>query len=436
VTRLALAIALGLGLAGCGAAPADAPAPTVVNREPNVPPDCYAKTGASNTCWTCHTDGVGPNTLQDAELQAQYDFSDAGLENHWTNGFVDRHAAVARISDADILRWVRQDNGAPVREVFGLDLAAGFDDDGFARDGSGWRAVRYQPFPGVGWPEHGSMGDLFVRLPDALRRSREVALRNLEILEAAIGGIGDLPATYTGSDVPVQALVFPPGVELLHTVRYLDPDAPGGMATRMKEVRWMRKDEAPDEWARLRAYEKEADEAEEGRPPEFRGDAREGFVNAFGWRMRGYIEDAHGALRGQTNDETKFCIGCHQGLGITVDSTFAFARKVPGRDGWRAQDLRGLIDRPEVGHTRGEIATYRERAGEPPPPDGDLATILLPPRATALALDKAYLTIVREQSFARGREARVTPSDAHRRLAPATAAADRTFRDARVHLRW
>jgi hypothetical protein len=423
---------LPLLLAACSA---ESPPPVAYapNPEPTVPSACYARTGASNTCWTCHADGVGPNTLQDAELQAQYDFSDAALENHWANAFEDRRAAIARISDEEILRWVREDNYGPLVAEFGLDLARGFDADGFARDGSGWRAVRYQPFPGVGWPERGSIGDVFVRLPRALRAH---AKENLEILAAAIGGIEDLPETYEGSDVAVEPLVYPAGTELLHSVRYLDPDAPGGMATRMKELRWMRKDEAPDAWARQRAYEREADEADEGRPPEFRGDARTGYVNAFGWRMRGFIEDARGALRPQTDEEHRFCIGCHQGLGVTVDNTFSLARKVPGADGWRPQDLRGLVDRPQVGHTTGEIATYRARAGEPPPRDGDLATILLPPRDTALALDKAYLLIVREQSFARGRDATIAPADAHRTLAPSTTAADTTYRDARLHLAW
>src|SRR6185436_19502079 len=73
-----------------------------------------------------------------------------------------------------------------------VDLDAGFDDDGFARDGSGWRAVRYKPFPGAFFPTNGSAGDVFIRLPEAFRQdesgasSRAAYMANLAIVEAAI----------------------------------------------------------------------------------------------------------------------------------------------------------------------------------------------------------------------------------------------------------
>ncbi len=38
-------------------------------------------------------------------------------------------------------------------------------------------------------------------------------------------------------------------------------------------------------------------------------------------------------------------MGCHCPIGVTVDTTFALARKVPGATGWRHQDLRGLQTR-------------------------------------------------------------------------------------------
>jgi hypothetical protein len=200
----------------------------------------------------------------------------------------------------------------------------------------------------------------------------------------------------------------------------------------------MRKEEAPDSWARLRAYEKESDEKEEGLPPRYRGDAFEGMVNRFGWRLQGFIEDDEGRLRLQTDEEHRFCMGCHQGIGVTVDSTFAFARKVPGEAGWRVQDLRALRDRPQVGHAGGEIATYLERAGRAALADGDLMTMLRPGREAALALDKAYLVIVREQGFTRGRDAIVTPaSNVHRRIDPdAPGAAETVLRDGRLHVAW
>jgi hypothetical protein len=155
-------------------------------------------------------------------------------------------------------------------------------------------------------------------------------------------------------------------------------------------------------------------------------------------------------------------MGCHGGLGVTVDSTFSFARKVPGADGWRAQDLRGLVDRPQIGHADGELATYVKRVGSVDEtrsndearaklaPGGvvdtqaiathDLATLLAPSRARALALDKAYYLVVREQSFTRGRDAVIAPATrVHRRIdvtETGLAAAGRFHPDGRLHLRW
>jgi hypothetical protein len=111
---------------------------------------------------------------------------------------------------------------------------------------------------------------------------------------------------------------------------------------------------------------------------------------------------------------------------------------VPGDAGWAIQDLRALRDRPQVGHAAGEIATYMERTGRAAPADGDLMSMLRPPRDAALALDKAYLVIVREQSFTRGRDATVEPAaNLHRRIDPdAPGAAETVRRDGRLHVRW
>ncbi|MBA3820626.1 MAG: hypothetical protein H0X17_17170 [Deltaproteobacteria bacterium] len=158
---------------------------------------------------------------------------------------------------------------------------------------------------------------------------------------------------------------------------------------------------------------------------------------------------------------------------MTIDQTFSFARKVPAGAGWRPQDLRGLVDRPQVGHRDPELVTYFERvqggdetrsneellarffprgvidvaqlrraaAGG----DRDLAWVLVPTRARALALDKAYLAIVREQSFTRGRDAMLAPATrVHRQITEAGtglqgdggAPAARVHRDGRLHLQW
>lgn len=490
-----------------------------VNLEAAVPPMCYTKTGgASNPCWVCHTRGQEPNALVDWDLQIEYSFSDAALTNYWSNLFEDRGAFIASVSDDEILRYVREDNYAPLRKALtgradypgyapDLDFTAGFDDQGFAKDQSGWRALRFHPFLGSFWPTNGSTDDAFIRLPDAFRRdvggapSREIYRINLAIVEAAIAGDGKvrevepvdervagmdldrdgvlqdgvirmvgLPEHYAGAaaDVAVVRGLYPEGVEFLHSVRYIDPDAPGLMARRMKELRYSRKTEDLDDWALLRAYELEAGDKEEGLLPTYRGSPMVGLRNDFGWQLQGFIEDAQGRLRLQTEEEHRFCMGCHSTVGATVDQTFAMARKVPGREGWRVQDLRGLQDRPQRDHEEPEILTYFRRVkgadefranGEmltrffpggtldetavrraAVGGDKDLAWLLAPSRERALALNKAYLAIVREQSFVRGRDAMIAPAtNVHRKIENGSTELERTglvFRDGQLQLSW
>ncbi len=508
---------------------AAATAGQVRNFEAAIPPMCYTRTGGtSNPCWTCHTAGVGRTNLDDSSLQEAYAFSDVALENHWTNLFQDRRAAITSVSDDEMLGYVRRDNYAPLVRAMAamptsytgyrpdLDLAGGFDEVGFARDGSGWRAVRFQPFLGAFLPTNGSTSDVFIRLPDAFRRtadgapSREVYRLNLSLVEAAISlqdyatkvidreiepvderllgfdldgdgrqragttRVRRLPPHYAGGAVTIAMVAqsYPQGTELLHSVRYLDPDAPTRMAARMKELRYMRKTQNPDDWGRQRAYDEEADDKAAGKLPVYQGDPEVGLLTPWGWQLQGYIEDRSGALRVQSEEEHRFCMGCHGHLGVTIDQTFSFARKVPGADGWRHQDLRGLQDRPQVGHSRPELATYFARVhggdetrsndellarffvdGVPTREieraavggDQDLAWALFPTRSRAIALDKAYLAIVREQSFARGRDAVLAPmTRVHARIAEAgtgltndaKAENARVHRDGRLHLEW
>ncbi|HEY5922567.1 MAG TPA: hypothetical protein VIV11_12890, partial [Kofleriaceae bacterium] len=460
--------------AACGEPRASAPpnplafararAGAVTNVEAAIPPMCYTATGgASNPCWVCHTRGQGRTMLDDGELQEAYAFSDVARVNQWTNLFVDRRPFMASVSDDEILRWVRTDNYVPLRAAMAalpasykgfrpdLDLVRGFDAQGFARDGSGWRAVRFQPFLGAFWPTNGSTSDSFIRLPAEFRTTPDVYRLNLSLVEAAIsvedygkkcvdrevepiderllgfdldadGTLGvttrirKLPLHYAGgaAKIAVVAQSYPHGTELLHSVRYLDPDAPTQMAARMKELRYMRKVENPDDWGRQRAYELEALEKAEGKLPVYQGDIEMGFFTPWGWQLQGYIEDARGALRVQTDEEHRFCMGCHGHIGVTIDQVFSFARKVPGADGWRPQDLRGLRDRPQVGHASPELVTYfsRVRGGDETRSndellarffpqgklderelrraavggDRDLAWALFPTRARALAL--------------------------------------------------
>jgi hypothetical protein len=383
-----------------------------------------------------------------------------------------------------------------------LDLSRGFDAHGFARDGSGWRAVRFQPFLGAFWPTNGSTSDVFVRLPAAFRTTPDLYRANLALVEAVIsvdnraskrvdrdiepidehllgfdldgdGSMGvatrirSLPSRYAGdaAGIAVVAQSYPLGTELLHSVRYVDPDAPTRMAARMKELRYMRKVEDPDDWGRLRAYEREANEKSEGKLPTYQGDIEMGFFTPWGWQLQGYIEDARGVLRVQTDEEHRFCMGCHGHIGVTIDQVFSFARKVPGAAGWRHQDLRGLLDRTQVGHAEPELVEYfsRVRGGDETRsndellarfmPEGvvderelrraavggdrDLAWALFPSRERALALDKAYLAVVREQSFTRGRDAILAPSTrVHSRIDNDATGIRAPHRDGRLHLEW
>jgi hypothetical protein len=529
----------GLGAAG-GCSRPSAPAadhdPTAVaaasagktrNLEAGVPPMCYTKTGGtSNPCWVCHTAGAGQNHLTDWDLQLEYAFSDAALTNHWTNLFEDRSAFIEQTSDKQILEHVRGDNYEPLRRALharardrkypgfvpDLDFSRGVDEQGFARDGSGWRAVRFHPLAGTFWPTNGSTDDVFIRLPEPFRSdgdgspSLPVYRLNLALVEAAIasdptardvdrevepvderlvrfdldgdGRIADgatrvrrLPPRYAGGAAGTDVLrdLYPRGTEFLHSVRYIDPDAPNQTARRMKELRYMRKVELHRGWGLLRAYEREADEKDEGLLPRHRGSPDVGLLNPFGWRLQGFIEDREGRLRLQTEEEHRFCMGCHSALGVTADQTFSLARKVPGAAGWAYQDLRGLRDRPQVGHRDPEVLTYfrrvqggdeirantelmarffpggvldelavrRAAAGG----DRDLAWLLSPSRPRALALGKAYLAIVREQSYTAGRDPTLTPAlNVHRVIegngSTELGATRHIFRDGRLHLVW
>lgn len=484
-----------------------------VNLEASVPPQCYTKTGkASNPCWTCHTPTRGLNAANDWELQREYAFSDFALKNHWSNLFVDRRKAIAKISDAEITAWIRTDNQSALAHslarrsdyrgwVPDLDLEAGFDDRGFAKDGSGWRALRYKPFPGTFWPTNGSTDDVFIRLPKAFRTDRDVERANLSILEAAlvadadttadptsrsiepiderrlgvdldsdgsleiIHALGKLPRHYVGaaSQVRVRRGVYPAGTEFLHTVRYVDPDSPTLLSRRLKELRYMKKVDDLDVWGTTRAWERERNEKEEGYLPVYPGSPDVGYKNAFGWQLQGFIEDEAGRLRLQTEEEHRFCMGCHSGIGATIDSTFAMPRKVPGAGGWKHQDLRGIPDVPVRGQTQGEILTYFTRV------DGgdetrsndeilerfffggkldaalvrqapDVATLVTPSRERALLLDKAYRVVVGEQSFIRGRDAVVTPAlNVHEKLVNGeteVAASQNVYSDGDLRLAW
>ncbi|MGH8505151.1 MAG: hypothetical protein ACRETM_04210 [Stenotrophobium sp.] len=494
----------------------------IANVEARVPPQCYTKTdGVSNPCWTCHTASNGRNRSDDWPLQERYRFTALAAENHWTNLFVDRRPAIAGIADDRMLAYVRQDNYTPLRAAMvrqenfpgwrpDLDFRQGFDAQGFARDGSGWRAYRYKPFPGTFWPTNGSADDAFIRLPQAFRRdaggrdSRAVYQANLAIVEAAVtvpdstsdtalrrkiepvdeaaagldldgdghvGGVATqihgLPSHYAGaaSAIAVKRDSYPAGTEFLHTLHYLDPAAPEQKAVRMKEVRYAVKRLALSDADLQAHYAEEAREGDIGGRPHYSGNAYTGQTNIFGWTYQGYIEGAQGRLRLQTREEQLYCMGCHTGLGVTVDQSFSLPRKPPGAAGWGLQKLAGIPDAPEAGSDEPEYLRYLRRVGGGDEfrangemlarffPGGVLdraavrrATahgilgLIEPSRERALALDKSYWLIVREQSYDKGRDAMPQPvANVHREITDddtGLKAAGRIYKDGRLWLDW
>jgi hypothetical protein len=372
-----------------------------------------------------------------------------------------------------------------------------FDSHGIARDGSGWVAFNYKPLPSTFWPTNGSTDDVMIRLPEAFRNDaegnydRDIYLLNLSIAEAAIKDLSEIsvppadekrigvdldgdgqlsanvaqlkrPESYLGSaaTVPVNRFLYPKGTEFLHTVRYLGLGKDGTVeaAPRLKELRYMRKhtllspEQIRDRYEDLADEEHEHDglsSTDEQAEDHSEGGVKQagdlGYDNGFGWYVQGFIEDARGDLRPQNTGEGLFCMGCHASIGATVDSTFAFARKVTGSPGWGYIDLHEMPDAPILGEQVGEILQYFRRVGGGDEfrenkellkhffdTDGavradkvaskDIYELISPSRSRALDLNKAYWTIVREQSFIRGRDANLAPMQkVYRRVDPNTA---------------
>ncbi|KAF7764776.1 hypothetical protein PCIT_b0842 [Pseudoalteromonas citrea] len=455
------------------------------NAESVIPPQCYTKTnGVNNPCYACHqtdrTDLNRPNQMADGNLQGDYEFSDLGVKNHWKNLFVDRTDLIKGISDKKILDWINQDNYSefikkqqansqwlgeitPIKNLAYPEKA--FNSQGFAKDGSGWVAFNYKPFPSTFWPTNGSTGDVMIRLPSAFREvkgvyNQDAYLANLSLVELALKGLETIStppineqrvgtdlnsdgklttinhitkqSNYVGDATAELAYqLYPEGTEFLHTVRYIGVDSNGAIfnAPRMKEVRYMKKHNFKSKQELGTSYYREAKEKSFENLPQtlYLGD--QGINNSFGWTINGYIEDAQGKLRPQHKQELAFCNGCHKTVGSTYDQTFSFARKVTGKKGWGYIDLKSMTDVPNKGETDGEFLTYMTRVGGGDEfrqnqemlmrwfnADGKLNTekvkatrnlyeLITPSPERALALNKAYLSIVKEQSYLFGRDA-------------------------------
>ena len=346
-----------------------------------------------------------------------------------------------------------------------------FAEDGFAKDGSHWVAYNYKPLPSSFWPTNGSTGDAMIRLPEkfmtvAGQYNKSVYQANLALVEMTIKNqnsvtvasvdekiigvdlnsdgqqgivtVMNKQAHYLGdaSDTAVEHMLFPQGTEFLHTVRYVGVDAHGGIynAPRMKEVRYMRKAAFKSPAALRSSYFIEAKEKHLEQLPRTVSIGDRGIDNGFGWVINGYIENEHGNLRQQNKQELAFCNGCHKTVGSTIDQVFSFARKVEGQQGWGYINLKTIQDVPSFGTHDPEYLTYFKRAG-----GGDefrqnqemlqrwfddkgnvdaekvlqaksIYELITPSAERALAMNKAYKTIVDEQSYIFGRDVVLKPA--------------------------
>lgn len=345
-----------------------------------------------------------------------------------------------------------------------------FDSTGMAKDGSGWVSYNYKPFPSTFWPTNGSTGDAMIRLPKTFQQrdgkyDSSIYKVNLSLVEMTLKDIKKLTVSpvnekrlqidinrdgklnteesnlvrlthYVGdaSDIPLALMLYPEGTEFLHTVRYIGVDDEGNIynAPRMKEVRYMKKHKFRTRESLASAYYAEAKDKHFEKLPQTRYLGKQGIDNGFGWTINGFIEDENGALRAQHDQELAFCNGCHKSVGATFDQTFSFARKVPGQKGWGYINLRDIEDVPNINEEQGEFLTYMQRVGggDEFRQNGEMLAkwfdekgmvkkyvlmkapsiydIITPSAERAHALNKAYFTIVKEQSYLFGRDATLT----------------------------
>lgn len=353
----------------------------------------------------------------------------------------------------------------PITDLAFPDKA--FDRLGVARDGSHWVAFNYKPFPSTFWPTNGSTGDAMIRLSAEFRErdgrfSQDVYFANLGLVELTMKQIdrisippvseivigedidGDGLLSGSVSQVKMRShylgdagyielayMLYPQNTEFLHTVRYIGVTAEGKIynAPRMKEVRYMKKHHFKSKQSLSTAYYREAKEKHFEKLPQTRFLGDKGVNNNFGWTINGYIENERGELRQQHNQELASCNGCHKSIGATFDQTFSFPRKVNGADGWGYINLARQTDVPNLGEQQGEFLTYLERVGGGDEfrqnkemlarwftPEGNvdkskvlavksLYELITPSTQRALDLNKAYKTIVEEQSYLFGRDA-------------------------------
>jgi hypothetical protein len=467
-----------------------------------IPSQCYARSERHDGqlmqgCYVCHTKGKSPNYVDDSDLQLRYDFPEPARQNPSTNLFVDRRKKAATISEQSVWNYVRTVNYFPGTNEgnWKLDAYFHFDNQGYDRDPhgrpSGWRAFAFAPLPGAFFPTNGgSAGDVLIRLPIAYQQNEKGELdldiysMNLAILRSLIQRI-DVPIKEVDEHVVgvdlnrngtldkatkivfvwnprkhialqfvgkaknlrnVDGLaarpgLFPQGTEFLHSVRYLDvQNDTVVMAARFKELRYAKKVRMlnySDLENQARQEKKEADDFPD-RLEQFYPNSGQGIATGKGWVLQALIEDQHGKLRAQTNEELRYCVGCHRGIGKTTDGIFSFARMPLAwqfQEGFFHWSQHGLTHLPEPRLTNGgyEYSEYLERSKGSDYHDNpeiidkfwdkqgkkidtafqelhsNIGLLLLPSRIRALELNRAAMILAQEQSYPMGREATLFP---------------------------
>jgi len=271
---------------------------------------CYTKTkdeksgNISNPCYSCHTKGEIPNYINDANLQQEYKFPIEMRKNPFSNLFRDRSSAVAKITDKEILGYIRQSNYFDTNGNIALasslpkswqgykpDCYYNFDDEGFdinpkTNKYTRWRAFRYYPFLGTFWPTNGSTDDVLIRLAAEFGQNKfsdfdiKIYKLNLSIVESLVkqkniqlssmvnekkygvdlnqNGVLDSATeivitsydkmSYVGKakrqliagKIHIAPGLFPEGTEFLHSVRYVDWDEKSGHITMSKRMKELR----------------------------------------------------------------------------------------------------------------------------------------------------------------------------------------------------
>ena len=375
------------------------------------------------------------------------------------------------------------------------DCYFNFDKDGFDRDKknkpTGWVAFAYMPFLGTFWPTNGSTDDVLIRLSKAFRTNTKdgefnatIYKVNLAIVESLIKR-ADIPipkvnekklgvdldkdgklsfATkikydwaplknrfmyYVGyakklqkeGKIHLAAGLYPEGTEFLHSVRYIRPLKNGEitLSNRMKELRYAKK----LQWLNYATLKNKglANYQEKDLSPDelevFSGNIEIGIYNKLGWVYQGFIEDKNGNLRPQSYEESLNCIGCHSGVGVITDSTYAFPRKLNNyKYGWYHWSEKYLKNVPEfqyinktyeysnylkLNNSGNEFRTNEEVIKKFFNSDGsikqeaieklhkDVSYLLYPSYKRAIMLNKAYKALVETQTFIDGKVAHIKP---------------------------